>query len=30
MSKNIVGIVSSVASDKTIVITTHTRKTHPL
>lgn len=30
MSKSIVGIVSSDKSDKTIVVTVHTRKTHPL
>lgn len=30
MSKTLTGTVSSNASDKTIVITVHTRKTHPL
>lgn len=30
MAKTIVGIVSSNKTDKTIVVTTHTRKTHPL
>lgn len=30
MSKTITGIVTSTASDKTIVITEHVRKTHPL
>ncbi len=30
MAKIITGTVSSTKSDKTIVITTHTRKTHPL
>lgn len=30
MAKNITGVVSSAKADKTIVITTHTRKTHPL
>lgn len=30
MSKTITGVVSSIAADKTIVITVHTRKTHPL
>lgn len=30
MAKILIGTVSSVAPDKTIVITVHTRKTHPL
>lgn len=30
MAKQIIGIVSSVKGDKTIVVTVHTRKTHPL
>ena len=30
MAKNIIGLVTSSKADKTIVITTHTRKTHPL
>ena len=30
MAKTIVGIVSSNKTDKTIVVTVHTRKTHPL
>lgn len=30
MAKTLIGTVSSNASDKTIVITVHTRKTHPL
>lgn len=30
MAKTIVGIVSSAKSDKTIVVTVQTRKTHPL
>lgn len=30
MAKSIVGIVSSDKADKTIVVTVHTRKTHPL
>lgn len=30
MAKALIGTVSSVAPDKTIVITIHTRKTHPL
>jgi small subunit ribosomal protein S17 len=30
MSKTLTGVVSSVAANKTIVITVHTRKTHPL
>ncbi len=30
MSKTLIGTVSSNANDKTIVITVHTRKTHPL
>jgi small subunit ribosomal protein S17 len=30
MAKTIVGIVSSSKTDKTIVVTVHTRKTHPL
>jgi small subunit ribosomal protein S17 len=30
MAKMLIGTVSSVAPDKTIVITVHTRKTHPL
>lgn len=30
MAKSIQGIVSSDKSDKTIVVTVHTRKTHPL
>ena len=30
MAKNIVGIVSSSKSDKTIVVTVQTKKTHPL
>jgi small subunit ribosomal protein S17 len=30
MAKTLVGTVSSVAPNKTIVITTHTRKTHPI
>ena len=30
MAKTLIGTVSSVSSDKTIVITVHTRKTHPL
>ncbi len=30
MAKNIIGVVSSAKADKTIVITTQTRKTHPL
>jgi small subunit ribosomal protein S17 len=30
MAKTITGIVSSAKSDKTIVVTVHTRKTHPL
>ncbi len=30
MAKTLTGVVSSVASDKTIVITIATRKTHPL
>lgn len=30
MAKTIVGIVTSNKTDKTIVVTTHTRKTHPL
>ncbi len=30
MAKTIVGIVTSNKSDKTIVVTVHTRKTHPL
>ncbi len=30
MAKTIVGIVTSSKTDKTIVVTTHARKTHPL
>ena len=30
MAKSIVGVVSSDKTDKTIVVTVHTRKTHPL
>ncbi len=30
MAKTLIGTVSSVAPDKTIVITIHTRKTHPI
>jgi small subunit ribosomal protein S17 len=30
MAKTLTGTVSSVAANKTIVITVHTRKTHPL
>jgi small subunit ribosomal protein S17 len=30
MAKQIIGIVSSAKGDKTIVVTVHTRKTHPL
>lgn len=30
MPKTIIGIVTSNKTDKTIVVTTHTRKTHPL
>lgn len=30
MSKTINGVVSSNKTDKTIIVTTHTRKTHPL
>ena len=30
MAKTLTGIVSSVSNDKTIVITTETRKTHPI
>ena len=30
MAKNIIGVVTSNKADKTIVITTQTRKTHPL
>lgn len=30
MAKTIVGVVSSSKTDKTIVVTVHTRKTHPL
>jgi small subunit ribosomal protein S17 len=30
MAKTIIGIVSSTKSDKTIVVTVRTRKTHPL
>lgn len=30
MAKSLIGTVSSVAPNKTIVITIHTRKTHPL
>jgi len=30
MAKQIVGVVSSNKGDKTIVVTVHTRKTHPL
>ena len=30
MAKNIIGVVTSDKADKTIVITTQTRKTHPL
>lgn len=30
MAKSLIGTVSSNAADKTIVITVHTRKTHPL
>lgn len=30
MAKTLIGVVSSVAPSKTIVITVHTRKTHPL
>lgn len=30
MAKTLIGTVSSVSADKTIVITVHTRKTHPL
>ena len=30
MAKTLIGTVSSVATNKTIVITLHTRKTHPL
>lgn len=30
MPKTIVGVVTSNKTDKTIVVTTHTRKTHPL
>jgi small subunit ribosomal protein S17 len=30
MAKTLTGVVSSVAPNKTIVITIHTRKTHPL
>lgn len=30
MAKTLIGTVSSVAADKTIVITVHTRRTHPL
>lgn len=30
MAKSIVGIVTSNKTDKTIVVTVHTRKTHPL
>jgi small subunit ribosomal protein S17 len=30
MAKSIIGIVSSDKADKTIVVTVHTRKTHPL
>lgn len=30
MAKTIVGIVTSNKTDKTIVVTTHTQKTHPL
>ena len=30
MAKSIIGEVSSIAGDKTIVITTHWRKTHPI
>lgn len=30
MAKTLIGTVSSVAADKTIVITVHTRKTHPI
>ena len=30
MSRTIIGVVSSAKGDKTIVVTTHTRKTHPI
>ncbi len=30
MAKQLIGIVSSAKGDKTIVVTVHTRKTHPL
>jgi small subunit ribosomal protein S17 len=30
MAKTIIGVVSSNKTDKTIVVTTHTQKTHPL
>lgn len=30
MAKTIVGVVTSTKTDKTIVVTTHTQKTHPL
>lgn len=30
MAKSLIGVVSSVAPNKTIVITVHTRKTHPI
>lgn len=30
MAKTLVGVVSSDKTDKTIVVTVHTRKTHPL
>jgi len=30
MAKTLIGTVSSIANDKTIVITVHSRKTHPL
>ncbi len=30
MAKSIVGVVSSDKTDKTIVVTVHTRKTHPI
>src|SRR6202012_3035024 len=30
MAKTIIGVVSSDKADKTIVVTVHTRKTHPL
>ncbi len=30
MARTIIGVVSSAKGDKTIVVTVHTRKTHPL